>query len=103
MATKFTLQPAPTFKADVKIPRAGAEDGELTFTFKHMPLDQLSQLEKLDGKTALDFITDITAAWALPEKFTRENLEVLMNNYPGALKSITATYYRELLGNREKN
>ncbi|ELY2773147.1 phage tail assembly chaperone, partial [Cronobacter sakazakii] len=27
----------------------------------------------------------------------------LMNNYPGALKAITETYYRELLGNREKN
>ncbi|MDF3737170.1 phage tail assembly chaperone, partial [Enterobacter hormaechei] len=26
MATKFTLQPKPTFKANVSIPRAGDED-----------------------------------------------------------------------------
>ncbi|MDF3711899.1 phage tail assembly chaperone, partial [Enterobacter hormaechei] len=26
MATKFTLQPKPTFKANVSIPRAGGED-----------------------------------------------------------------------------
>ena len=103
MAAKFTLQPNPTFKANVKIPRAGDEDGELTFTFKHMPLDELSDLEKLDDKTALDFLVEITTAWALPDEFTRENLEVLLNNYPGALTAITETYYRELLGNREKN
>lgn len=103
MSTKFTLAPNPTFKANVKIPRAGAGDGELTFTFRHKPLNELAQLEKLDDKTALDFLEEITAAWALPDEFSRENLEVLLNNYPGALKAITETYYRELLGNREKN
>lgn len=103
MTTLFTLAPNPTFKANVKIPRAGAEDGELTFTFKHMPLNELSQLEKLDTKTALDFVIDITEAWALPDEFNRHNLDTLLNNYPGALKAITETYYRELLGNREKN
>ncbi|ELQ6264054.1 phage tail assembly chaperone [Cronobacter sakazakii] len=103
MTTRFTLQPKPTFKADVKIPRAGDEDGVLTFTFKHYPLDQLAKMENLDEKTALDFVADIAVAWALPDEFSRENLETLLNNYPGALKAITETYYRELLGNREKN
>ncbi|ELY4453602.1 hypothetical protein SMZ63_000083 [Cronobacter sakazakii] len=103
MTTKFALHPNPTFKADVKIPRAGEEDGVLTFTFKHYPLDQLAQMEKLDEKTAIDFVADIAAAWALPDEFSLENLETLLNNYPGALKAITETYYRELLGNREKN
>ncbi|WP_234007102.1 phage tail assembly chaperone, partial [Cronobacter turicensis] len=51
MTTRFTLQPKPTFKADVKIPRAGDEDGVLTFTFKHYPLDQLAKMENLDEKT----------------------------------------------------
>lgn len=103
MSTKFSLQPKPTFKALVKIPRAGDVDGELTFTFKHRPLDDLAALEKLDDKTAIDFILDITEGWALPEEFTRENLDVLMQNYPASMRAITETYYRELLGNREKN
>lgn len=50
MATKFTLQPKPTFKANVSIPRAGDEDGVLTFTFNHKPLKELADLEKLEGK-----------------------------------------------------
>ncbi|HCI6019538.1 TPA: hypothetical protein NPN74_001580 [Klebsiella quasipneumoniae subsp. quasipneumoniae] len=103
MATEFKLTPNPTFKATVKIPRAGDGDGELTFTFKHHPLNELADKEKLEGKTALDFITEIATGWALGDEFNRENLETLMNNYPGALKAITETYYRELLGNREKN
>ncbi|ELY4544122.1 hypothetical protein SNN69_002875 [Cronobacter sakazakii] len=103
MTTKFTLQPKPTFKANVTIPRAGDEDGVLTFTFKHHSLDNLAQLEKADEKTAADFLMDIVTGWALPDEFSRENLEILLNNYPGALKAITETYYRELLGNREKN
>ncbi|WP_318387713.1 phage tail assembly chaperone [Enterobacter sp.] len=103
MAAKFNLQPKPTFKADVTIPRAGDEDGVLTFTFRHKPIKELAALETLEGKTALDFLTEITEGWALPDEFSRDNLEVLLDNYPGAMKAIVATYYRELTGNREKN
>ena len=35
MMTEFTLNPTPTFSIDVVIPRAGSEDGILTFSFKH--------------------------------------------------------------------
>jgi len=101
--SKFTLQPKPTFKATVKIPRAGEADGELTFTFKHMPLNELAALEKLDDKTAADFLCEIVAGWALPEECNPDNISELLQNYPGAMQAITRTYYSELLGNREKN
>ena len=103
MAAKFQLQPKPTFKADVTIPRAGEDDGVLTFTFKHKPVKELASLETIEGKTALDFLLEITEAWALPDEFSRENLETLLDNYPGAMKAIIETYYRERTGNREKN
>lgn len=103
MATKFQLQPKPTFKADVKIPRAGDDDGMLTFTFRHKPLKELAALETMEGKTAVDFLVEITEGWALPDALSQENLEVLLDNYPGAMKAIVGTYYRELTGNREKN
>ncbi|HHL2712803.1 TPA: phage tail assembly chaperone [Yersinia enterocolitica] len=103
MAVKFTLVPSPTFKADVKIPRAGLDDGELTFTFKHLPLNEVSNIEKAEGQTGLDFAEKIIEGWALPEAFNRENLEVLANNYPKAIENVISAFYRELLGNREKN
>lgn len=103
MSTKFSLQPKPTFKATVKIPRPGDADGELTFTFKHRKLDEVRELLKSEAVPDVQFITEIADGWALPEEFSRENIDVLMQNYPAAMKAITATYYNELLGNREKN
>lgn len=103
MATKFQLQPKPIFKANVSIPRAGDDDGVLTFTFRHKPVKELASLESLEGKTTIDFLHEITEGWALPDDFNRENLEMLLDNYPGAMKAIVTTYYRELTGNREKN
>lgn len=103
MAKKFTLTPNPTFKADVNIPRPGDEDGIITFTFNHKSMVELADIEALKDRPAMEFLMDIVAGWALPDTFNRENLDVLQNNYPAATKAIITTYYRELLGNREKN
>ncbi|MCW9583065.1 phage tail assembly chaperone [Klebsiella pasteurii] len=103
MSAIFKLQPNPIFKADVAIPRAGEEDGVLNFTFKHRPIKELAELEDIDEKTICDFLLEIVDGWALSEPCTRENIGVLVDNYPGAVKAIMATYYQELTGNREKN
>lgn len=103
MTAKFQLQPNPTFKVDVSIPRAGQEDGVITFTFKHKPLKALASIESMEGKNAVDFLLNITEAWALPDEFGRDNLETLLDNYPRALESVTRAYYTELMSNREKN
>lgn len=114
---KFTLIPNPTFKIDVTIPRAGAEDGVLTFTFKHKTRADLEVLEKNlreetekqveSGKHSngpmVAFVCDIADGWALPEKFTKENVLVLLDNYPRAFDSIALAYTRELMALREKN
>ncbi len=57
----------------------------------------------MKAKTATDFLLEIIAGWALPDKFNADNLAELIENYPAAMKAITETYYRELLGQREKN
>lgn len=103
MTTKFQLQPKPTFKVNVSIPRAGEEDGVITFTFKHKPLKELSNLEGMEGKSAVDFLMDITEAWALPDEFSRENVETLLDNYPRSPEAVTKAYYDELMVNRQKN
>ncbi|HCR3021377.1 TPA: hypothetical protein ON323_005012 [Serratia marcescens] len=117
MTAKFTLVPNSTFKKDVTIPRAGAEDGVLTFTFKHKTRSQLEALENTlreatekqieagsHGSTPMvAFIEEIAVGWALPDEFNSENVLVLLENYPRAFDSIAMTYTRELMAIREKN
>lgn len=111
--TKFSLIPNPTFSVTASIPRAGAEDGKLTFTFRHKTLEELRSMdEKLqkaaeDKKDAIepqaDYLMEIVEGWALPDEFNRENVIVLLRNYPRAFDSIGLAYTKELMGIREKN
>lgn len=111
--TKFSLIPNPTFSATATIPRAGAEDGQLSFTFRHKTLEELRVMDeelqkKAEGKkTAIepqaDYLMEIVEGWALPDDFTRENVIVLLKNYPRAFDSIGLAYTKELMGFREKN
>ncbi|WP_150320930.1 phage tail assembly chaperone, partial [Enterobacter hormaechei] len=74
------------------IPRAGAEDGKLTFTFRHKTLEELRSMDAkmqkaAEGKKAViepqaDYLMEIVEGWALPDEFTRENVIVLLQNYP---------------------
>ncbi|HED3067897.1 TPA: hypothetical protein R4057_004949 [Kluyvera ascorbata] len=111
--TKFSLIPNPTFSATASIPRAGAEDGQLSFTFRHKTLEELSEMDaelhkKADGKKNIvepqaHYLMEIVEGWALPDEFTRENVIVLLKNYPRAFDSIGMAYTKELMGFREKN
>lgn len=111
--TQFSLIPNPTFSATANIPRAGAEDGQLTFTFRHKTLEELrvmdGKLQKAaEGKKSAiepqaDYLMEIVDGWVLPDDFTRENVIVLLKNYPRAFDSIGLAYTKELMGIREKN
>lgn len=111
--TKFSLIPNPIFSVTASIPRAGAEDGKLTFTFRHKTLEELRVLdEKLqkaaEGKKSpvepqANYLMEIVDSWALPDEFTRDNVIVLLKNYPRAFDCIGLAYTKELMGFREKN
>lgn len=111
--TQFSLIPNPTFSVTASIPRAGAEVGKLTFTFRHKTLEELramdSKMQKAaEGKKAViepqaDYLMEIVEGWALPDEFNRENVIVLLQNYPRAFDSIGMAYTKELMGIREKN
>ena len=111
--TTFSLIPNPTFSTVASIPQAGKEDGKLTFTFRHKTLDELRAMDeqlqkKANGqKSAVepqaDYLMDIVEGWALPDDFTRDNVIVLLKNYPRAFDSIGLAYTKELMGIREKN
>ena len=111
--TQFSLIPNPIFSATASIPRAGTEDGKLTFTFRHKTLEELRAMDEkmqkaAEGKKAAvepqaDYMMEIIEGWALPDEFTRDNLIVLLKNYPRAFDSIGLAYTKELMGIREKN
>jgi len=111
--TQFSLIPDPTFSTTASIPRAGKEDGKLTFTFRHKTLDELRVMdEKLqkgaEGKKSTvepqaDYLLEIVEAWALPDEFNRENVITLLKNYPRAFDHIGLAYTKELMAIREKN
>ncbi|EPL4030057.1 phage tail assembly chaperone [Enterobacter hormaechei] len=111
--SKFSLIPNPTFSVTASIPRAGAEDGKLTFTFRHKTLEELRTMDAkmqkaAEGKKGViepqaDYLMDIVEGWALPDEFNRENVIVLLRNYPRAFDSIGLAYTKELMGIREKN
>lgn len=111
--TQFSLIPNPTFSVTASIPRAGAEDGKLTFTFRHKTLEELRAMDAkmqkaAEGKKAViepqaDYLMEIVEGWALSDEFNRENVIVLLQNYPRAFDSIGMAYTKELMGIREKN
>ena len=111
--TKFSLIPNPTFSLTASIPRAGAEDGQLTFTFRHKTLEELRTMDEKLQKAAegkketvepqADYLIEIVDGWALPDDFNRENVITLLKNYPRAFDSIGLAYTKELMGIREKN
>lgn len=101
---KFKLVADPTFKCKVLIPRPGQEDGQIEVTFKHYIRNELIELEdELKDKPIIDFAMKLVSGWSLDEEFNKDNMQILLNNYPAAIQAITTTYYKEMLGQREKN
>lgn len=116
MASPFKLQPNPTFKTVVAIPRHDEEDGKLTITFKHRAVDEFSKMTESYAKKAAacksdeklfdlmaEHIMDIATAWAFPDAFNKANVRTLLLNYSQAYVSITEAYRIELIAGRVKN
>lgn len=97
--TNFKLQPDPTFKAKVRVPVAGAAPAEVVFTFKHRSKSDFDRfMAQSEGRPDADFLLDIAEDWDLADAFTRENLELLVQNYGGAAVAISSTYVTQLSG-----
>lgn len=116
MAAKFTLTPKPTFKLSVNIPRPGEDDGLVTLTVRHKTRKQLKDMEdalkhaaeQVDNSVdqvdaPLDYLTEIIESWNIDSEYNRDNLALLLENYPRAFDSIVSAYTKELYSIREKN
>lgn len=116
MATKFTLNPKPTFKLPVSIPRPGEDDGLVTLVVRHKTKKQLKDMEDAlkraadlvdggqeQGDAPLDYLAEIIESWNIDSEYNRENLAFLLENYTRAFDSIVSAYTKELYAVREKN
>lgn len=104
MSKKFTLAVSPTFKRDVSIPVPGDRPANINFTFKHKTRDELRDfVAGLEGREDLEVVLEVASAWGIDEAFEEDNVEILLQNYPGAALAIIDTYLKEVSGARKGN
>lgn len=106
MATKFKLDPNPTFKAKVSIPVPGGKAEPVEFTFKHFTRDEYVALftgEDGEAKTDHKLLTEILSGWDLDDEFSGVNIERLLQNYHGAARAIVQVFADQLGQNRLGN
>lgn len=109
--SKFVLTPNPTFKATVPMPVPGAGYVDVQFTFKHRGraalLEFMESAAKDDSAGSTQKDTDmamqIATGWDLEDEFNRENIERLVDNFPGSARAMFQGYVGELMRAREGN
>lgn len=121
------LNPDPTFKADVAITVPGqSEPGTISLTFKYRSRkeyadflnwlkgddvadevendEEAEAVEKVSGKTTAEAFPEFVSGWkGMNAKFTPENIEIFLDNYPAAYMEIFSQYSKLLLASRVKN
>lgn len=100
----FVLNPKPTFAAKVAIPVHGSAAVDVGFTFKHKTRAEMNDLlgDKAPSND-VDLLLDICSGWELDDEFTRENVELLVENYMGAAAAILQAYIKLIAQKREGN
>ena len=101
---KLSLTANPTFPGKVEIPVSGGPSVEVGFTFKHRVREDFNAwVQSLDGKNLVDAVTECVAGWELDDKFTPENVKLLLENYMLAGQNIIDAYISELTKAKAKN
>lgn len=105
----FKLQPAPTFKADIKIPTAEGE-GVISFVMKYRSRTELTafyeSMKDADGKDKADkdILADVIMGWdGIDAEYNKKALATLIDNYPGAALAMLNGYTKALVEGQVKN
>jgi hypothetical protein len=104
----FKLQPSPTFTTKVKVPIPGGKSEFIEVQFRHKTRTDLQayleRAAKSRDEAEVDALMEIVAGWSGIEcEFSRENLALLMDNFPASGPAILAAYARELTDARLGN
>lgn len=94
----FKLQPNPTFVAPVAIPVPGAAAQEINVTFAHKGKSEIkAYLDLATTREDIDSLSEIVLGWdGVDADFTRDNLAVLLDAYPGAAMALLTSWVNEL-------
>lgn len=113
MASKLKLKQDATFKSVVPVVLPGGEAVDVTFEFKNRTREELKQfyadlagadeLDAMDLDQDTDFVMSYLVGWDIEEAFTRDNLKILLDNYPFVGADAVKVYLREINGARTKN
>lgn len=102
----FKLQPKPTFSVPVFIPVPGQEKGEkVIVTYRHKTRDQLAEFYgALRDRETVDALDEIIEGWeGVDAPYSRENLDVMLNQYPASATAFFESFRIELQEGRRKN
>lgn len=101
---KLKLVAAPSFKAKVPIPVAGGDPVEVEMTFKHRTKAALDEFVKTrESKSDAESLMAMVEGWDLEDAYTKENVDLLLENFIGAALATYRVYVEELVGARVKN
>lgn len=115
MSKSFKIAVAPTFKANVSIPRVGGDPIDVPFTFKVLGRKELAKLysawgkeykelfDKHEGEITEQYaieevalqvkqIKEIVEGWGFDDEFNDENLEALVDTVVSVTDAITTCY-----------
>lgn len=104
----FKLQPNPTFPVEVTFPTPTGE-GKIKFEFHHKGKKALQAFYaslNVDGvaRDDDDAVSEIVSGWSgTDEKFSKEALSQLLDDYIGAAPAIFEAYQKGILEGKQKN
>ncbi len=99
MSSKLKLTPNPTFRVLVSVPVPGgaAEDVEIEFKARSRT-EIVKFVQSMEGEYENDteLLMDCMVGWNIDAEFSAENVELLVENYPGVAGRIVTAYLDEL-------
>ena len=101
---KVTLGKLPNFKLPVDYVMPNGEEARIVFTVKHRKTSEIqSMYDSNEPVSDHEMITALAVGWDLEEEFNKENIEELLDLFPGIALSLTGHYMRALAGQRVKS
>lgn len=104
----FKLQPPATFTEEVAIPVPGGEPVKIDIVFRRMTRDErvdfMKRAADATPENEIDLFMEMVAGWGrVDTEFSREAVELLMQNYEGAVPAILAEFNMAHIRGRRKN
>lgn len=101
----------PTFESEVELLQPGNQPVQkINFTFVHKTRkeiekinDELEKNNDEDINKTIEIFMKVVKDWDYDEEFNKENIAILDQNNPIALREIYTTYLNEVMGYRRKN